>query len=471
MLDTQNFDDLYNHAADFSFIEPPEESDTDPPSDDLWFSIAHDSADQNFDAAVQFLMNEHEFPGNRRLVKKCLKCILVNIGRLLRSERSSLLYRRSHGYYTKMRKDRLKNPLCITKAIIPVIDVLIRECYLEGATGYSSHYWDSKCSSIRPLAGMKAVFAKYDLSAAKSRKSEYAPLVVVKNAKKEIIYLRSKEIIQMEERVSMVNDLLNITDIRLEPGTVLPQGICLDDISLFRVFNNSTIQNGGRFYGGFWQQLPSAMRSKIQINGKKTEELDFSGQHISLLYAVLGHQIPDNLRRDPYGCKTDSAFPRKLFKMAALTAINSDSPKKAWQSMKNDLRPKKKVKESQEALNEKAWLRTLIRTQKEFDVLIEEFLTVHPLLREGLYKGWGVRLMRMDSDIADDILCAMAKKGIAVLPVHDSFIVEKQHTEELLAAMRAAYLESQNPALLRAFTSIKDREKIIYDFTPAMALS
>ena len=48
-----------------------------------------------------------------------------------------------------------------------------------------------------------------------------------------------------------------------------------------RIFNNGDVENpkfnqGGRFYGGWWLSIPSAYRSRIRINGKKTVELDYS---------------------------------------------------------------------------------------------------------------------------------------------------------------------------------------------------
>ena len=364
-----------------------------------------------------------------------------------------------------MRRNRLLNPQRIAKKLIEVIDVLIEEGYLEGTTGYFSTRWYSKCSLITPLEKIEHVFSAHALTTAKIGKSRHAPLVVVKNDKKEVIhYPRGKTVTEMEKKISTINDLLRRTDIRLTAETTLPPNVCPDDIALHRVFNNSTLNNGGRFYGGFWQQLSSEKRSRILLNGEATEELDFSGQHIGLLYAALGYEMPNELRKDPYGCKQESIFPRKLLKMAVLTAINSNGLTQAWRGTIGGLRPKKETQETEAAVKEKALFRKLIRTENDYKALIEEFLTVHPLLREGVYKGWGLRLMRLDSEIADYILQVMARKEIPVLPVHDSFIVQKRYKDVLLAAMKAAYLESSNPVLQKAYTSIKDGTKTIYSF-------
>ena len=39
------------------------------------------------------------------------------------------------------------------------------------------------------------------------------------------------------------------------------------DNFVYRVFNNGSWRQGGRFYGGFWQGIPSAYRKYIRIDG------------------------------------------------------------------------------------------------------------------------------------------------------------------------------------------------------------
>ena len=65
----------------------------------------------------------------------------------------------------------------------------------------------------------------------------------------------------------------------------------LQDRMLYRVFNNLEFNEGGRFYGGWWEIVPSNYRSKILINGKRTEELDFSTLHPTILYAQSGNTL------------------------------------------------------------------------------------------------------------------------------------------------------------------------------------
>lgn len=53
--------------------------------------------------------------------------------------------------------------------------------------------------------------------------------------------------------------------------------------------------------------------------------------------------------------------------------------------------------------------------------------------------GIGHKLQRIDSDIAERIMLHFAEQNIPCLGVHDSFIVDNQHSYELEAVMRQFY--------------------------------
>ena len=46
-----------------------------------------------------------------------------------------------------------------------------------------------------------------------------------------------------------------------------------------RIFNNASWKDGGRFYGGWWQRVPSFFRSKIYLNNEGTIEDDYRSLH------------------------------------------------------------------------------------------------------------------------------------------------------------------------------------------------
>ena len=70
--------------------------------------------------------------------------------------------------------------------------------------------------------------------------------------------------------------------------------VCLDvsRLQLRRIFSRGSLEQGGRFYGGFWQSIPERHRPHILIDGKKTIEIDFSTMSLRILYAQEGIEVP-----------------------------------------------------------------------------------------------------------------------------------------------------------------------------------
>ena len=53
---------------------------------------------------------------------------------------------------------------------------------------------------------------------------------------------------------------------------------------LARIFINNSFGEGGRFYRGWWQNVPSEYRPYITINSKLTQEHDFSQLNPNMIY-------------------------------------------------------------------------------------------------------------------------------------------------------------------------------------------
>ena len=67
-----------------------------------------------------------------------------------------------------------------------------------------------------------------------------------------------------------------------------------------RIFNRGSFDCGGRFWGGWWQRCPKEYRPKIFLNDQPTNEIDFSGLHIVMLYADEGVDYWEVIGSDPY---------------------------------------------------------------------------------------------------------------------------------------------------------------------------
>ena len=172
---------------------------------------------------------------------------------------------------------------------------------------------------------------------------------------------------------------------------------------LYRIFNNSSFEDGGRFYGGWWQHIPRDFRRYIEINRKPIEELDYSGHHIRILYAMEGLAPPD----EPYDLE---GFDRDNQKLALLIMINADDEMPAIQAMRAKG----------------------IRNAKS---LVEAIKTRHALIKDYFFTGIGNSLMYKDSVLAEKVMLRMLDLGAAVLPIHDSFIVRNSYAAELEKVM------------------------------------
>jgi hypothetical protein len=181
--------------------------------------------------------------------------------------------------------------------------------------------------------------------------------------------------------------------------------------SLYRVFNNGKFTQGGRFYGGWWEGIPSQYRKYITLNQKYTVEIDYSGFHPRMLYAIKGKDMG---QRDPYvidGILSD----RDLGKLAFTKLLNGQK----------QLRKPDDFDEHKTGIS---W--------KEVLVAMEEY---HSPIKEYFRTGYGLELQRKDADIADKILLHFAKRDTPCLPVHDSFIIHHALADELKDMMEQEY--------------------------------
>ena len=124
--------------------------------------------------------------------------------------------------------------------------------------------------------------------------------------KHSLIVQENDETIRMHENLRIINQALSnhwydleipddeLSDLqkRLANDPKDQRMIRMDQRCLHRVFNDAELQTGGRFYGGWWQNIPREYRTYLTVNGKQMVELDYSNQHPSILYAQEGEVRP-----------------------------------------------------------------------------------------------------------------------------------------------------------------------------------
>lgn len=187
-------------------------------------------------------------------------------------------------------------------------------------------------------------------------------------------------------------------------------------VILRRIFGRGSLQKGGRFYGGWWQNIPSEYRRYIHINGKRTVECDYSGMIISLLYGKIGHPLPSG---DPY----DVGLPNNLAKS------KRDLVKKFIVANLNKDNSEFKLKPNQyDALG------------VTHEQLLRLVIAKHPHVCNYFGSDIGMDLQYEESRIAEQIMLQMIDGyKVAVLPVHDSYLVRIGYQDALLREMQDAF--------------------------------
>ena len=194
---------------------------------------------------------------------------------------------------------------------------------------------------------------------------------------------------------------------------------------LHAVFSGGSFEKNGRFYTGRfgYQNLHREDRPELRIDGQRTVELDFSGFHPRLLYALKGIQYD----RDPYVAVTEDRTLRPILKKLLLAIFNTEYQYEAVRSGNKTILEDGKLYSDVE------------RSGYTIKQLVEMFKTAHEPIADYFFTGQGLRLMNIDSQIALGVLSHFADRKEACLCIHDSFIVEERLESELMEVMQENY--------------------------------
>jgi len=179
-----------------------------------------------------------------------------------------------------------------------------------GDRGFLTRIWPTK-----KLVKMfeDAAFGYFDVGYTEDRET----IILRDQDKQDAEYPDTAEIIKMRSLVQEYNKLLEKTFIDITslevPRIELPEkkkrrkknkpvfvNITHHDKFVRRVFNNSSFDEGGRFYGGWWQRIDGELRKDIRLNNASTVEIDFSSLHVILAYSEAGIDYWQLGRTDPY---------------------------------------------------------------------------------------------------------------------------------------------------------------------------
>ena len=152
-------------------------------------------------------------------------------------------------------------------------------------------------------------------------------------------------------------------------------------------------------------------------------ELDYSNQHPSILYAQAGATRPAD-------CYSGVIRPKCLSDGVKQEDLR-DAVKAAFNAMLNSLKP---LRQAPNGVSPSRFGLTWAE-------LSQAIMSFHEPIAHHFYTGVGLRLQRLDSDIAEKVLLHFAQSGIAILPLHDSFLMHNGYEASLEPVMRSAFEE------------------------------
>ncbi|MCY0856026.1 hypothetical protein [Cupriavidus sp. D39] len=248
------------------------------------------------------------------------------------------------------------------------------------------------------------------------------PLVRLRDeAKDSQRFPMTPQIAQWEANQQRINDALT-ANLTMEPGAAGIEdhvGNCLDAsrIRLYRVFHDSSWDKGGRQYGGWWMTINKATRLEaMRIAGKRLAEVDYCQLFPTMLYGLAGLKLEGDAYTIP-GLE-DS---RSGVKVMLNSMLNAARPLKQWP----DGRLAGKFKGSGLSCMGVA----------------NRILEHHQAIADRFYTGYGVHLMRYESDIVIEAQLRLLHQGIVSAPCHDSLLVSMEYVEETQRVMLEVFEE------------------------------
>jgi hypothetical protein len=385
-------------------------------------------------------------------------------------------YSRNHGEFRKNGSyyDGFNDKPFLSKSAFPeVIDTLAELDYVDNYKAQAGR--EGMSSRMKATDKLIRFLESYEINPAAISRSENEQVIKLNsektNGKKRKIWYRDRDhqdanITRMRENLEKINAYLQdqflSIDISEEDLTEINrrlrgnrrqtlQAVDFTRKRLYRIFSEGSFDYGGRFYGGWWQSIPSEFRRHIKIQNVSTDECDFSTLHPRILYAQeTGEALPDD--DDAYdisaygwpGGNKDKAF-RGYCKKAFQQLVNSSETMRdpsRWEALSvpdldnEDFDDERNGGDKES--NKQAFMK---RYERPYTDLLNDMYDKHKTIKRWFFSDGWKELQRTESDIAERIMLDMYERDVAVLPIHDSFIVRRGFGRELIEAMNKYFEE------------------------------
>ena len=375
------------------------------------------------------------------LKKRCLDATLLNM-KYAQKTSNYIRVHKKKCYYSEYPK-KYKYPFFTFSIMTGIINNLVKLNYLDQLLGFKNPTDGSGLSTkLKPTDKLIEKFVSVNQNV--FEEEQPMELIVLKDRqdKTRMDYKDTQNTLRMRQELVEYNKVRQSALIDIQGADKVEKSdkvidylnkfaltdnlnsetIKLRNTYIYRVFNGSW-SNGGRFYGGVESHMPKALRKNIFIDGEPTVEIDFCSMHVRMLY----HKAGIDYQQDAYGVISgNNKNLRKLYKLIGLISINAKSERVLYNSVRNKLIDNNFMNFSN-LKNE---------TLRPF---VEKWFTTHKLIGKYFLTDQGIKLQNIDSKIAAAVIKHFTKKGIVVLVVHDSFIIQEKYASELKEVMNKIY--------------------------------
>jgi len=399
---------------------------------DIFFKISSELIGNQSSKLVDTILIDFKDKINSKylkLYKKQLRTILANLFTASNvNDDLFVVYSRDKDYYKKSNR---YNPNRISyRPLIFLVDSLKEHGWIKNILGSQKKGLRSKMSATYKL---KQAFKDYKI-VSKYLHSKSMDCIRLKDTKKKFKEYEDNSVTHsMRTKLHNYNNLLHRTNIKLARNKKVSNYLEIkptnfNNTEYHRVFNDSSFELGGRFYGPWWVNLSKDIRKYITINNNKTVELDYSSLNIHLLYSEEGINYYDlnNSTADPYILKGIGRDERDINKLIITIALNITDKHKFVYAVKGAI---EKDNDGNYSFGNKKKLK--VPKAKEIWKRLRLFEKANAPIKHHLFTGVGKRLQFKDSCIAEKIIEYMVKNRIPILSIHDSFIVESKNKSSL----------------------------------------
>lgn len=304
---------------------------------------------------------------------------------------------------------------------------------------------------IRASFKLVQLFIKLKLQPSILQRSPEEEVIILKRGGKRVDYEDTWETEDMRAFLKGYNkrmaSCVGNTFTKKDLGEI-PAYVNLNNPHLYRIFSRGSWVLGGRWYSNFWTNLNKDLRKKITLSGQPVCELDYKALHPTLLYLREGAKVPAGDLYSIDGYKYNDKDTRTLMKRILNTMINASDEKAALGAILELLnRPVyRKNGDNSPQLKKPHWLKKACNN--ELKPILDAIKKQHEPIQRYFLSDEGVRLQRLDSEIAKYVLKEFSGMNIVILPEHDSFVAQKQHEQTLRDTMLRAFQAVANTSYI-----------------------